>query len=158
MEISLTTNQVLTKSDIQTASAEIIKKLNNGEIDPLLLLARFKILEKVQENIKDLLRDYSNKESDKYSSTERKIGFEKHGFLYKQGEFGTKYDYSTSKDPLWPQLKKEADDANFALKQREEWLRQIKTSEILLNGETGEYITIYAPAKTSTTSTTVTIK
>ena len=80
------------------------------------------------------------------------------GASFQVKETGVKYDFSQCNDPVWNNLKEQADRINEQLKEREKYLKVIKNPKTEIDEETGEVYTIIPPTRTSTTSYTVTFK
>lgn len=137
--------------------AEFAKKIENyldsGECKASDILAKFKGIEKVAEYIKPKLTKLVVDEISKYGKEA-----ELNGITFKIQEFGTKYFFDETGDTVWKKLKEEVDKANKALKAREDFLKTIKNSETLVDQNSAEIITVYAPIKISTTGIAVTIK
>lgn len=72
-------------------------------------------------------------------------------------ETGAKYDYSVCNDVTWTELNNELNRITELKKQREEFLRTIRPQGMDIIDEEGIITTIYPPAKSSTTSLTVTL-
>ena len=142
------------KKEITSAAVELSRLLDEGEISALLLLKKFKSVEKLMEEVKPFLTKFAIKEVSAHG--EKVVAL--NSAEYEIGEFGTRYDYSTCKDPKWNELKAEVDAATKALKEREEFLKGIKGHITSVNEETGEIIEIYEAIKTSTTGVKCTIK
>jgi hypothetical protein len=136
-----------TAKEIKSFGLKLVDEINNGTINPLELARYKKSLEVLFEAIKEPLRDASLEEAAKYGSKE----FDFLGAIYKTAEYGTKYDYEATGDPVWK-------DLNEKKKDRENFLKSLKEKHTYVDEETGDVITIYPPVKTSTTSVSVTIK
>jgi hypothetical protein len=74
------------------------------------------------------------------------------GAKVERAETGTKYDYSTSKDPVWMRLDQAALSASEAKKARETFLKSLPEPMTIADPDTGEMIEIVKPQKTSTTN------
>ena len=154
MNIELTKKTEISKADITEMSIQLISKLDNGEVNPLLLLQHLKAVEKIGESIKIKLTEACVREAGKYS--EKIIPL--FGAEFKVGEFGHKVDYTSSGDPVYTRLFEAAEKAKVALKQREEFLKAVKGSETVVDPETGEIVTITEPVRSSTTGISCSIK
>lgn len=154
MELSLTKKEEITKADINLAVHDIKEKLENGEIDPLLLLQHFKAVDKIQEQIKEQLTKAAVDMADKYPEKILLL----YGAEFKKAEFGTVYDFKNCKDPIWNELKENFDMAGEVLKKRQEFLKAINGSETIVDQNSGEIVTIYPPSKKSTASVSCSIK
>lgn len=156
MENNILTTKEITKTDIQTISADVISQLDGGTLNPFFLQKNYKALEKIIENVKSKLVDCLNNAIDKYP--EKKTGVKMFGATFKQGEFGHKYDFEGTGDPVWQRLNFEAKAAAEALKAREIFLKGIKGHETVVDEDSGEIVKIFEPAHTSTTSVSCSIK
>lgn len=143
----------VTKSDITEFAKKIEDYLDSGEAKASDIMANFKGIEKVAEIIKPKLTKLVVDEISKYGKEA-----ELNGVVFKIQEFGTKYQFDQTGDTVWTRLKEEAEKANKALKEREEFLKTIKTSETLVDPDTSEILTVYSPSKTSTTGIALSIK
>jgi hypothetical protein len=70
---------------------------------------------------------------------------------------GVKYDYSVCNDPVYNKLKAQLTVLEDDIKAREKYLKAIPTSGVETLFE-DEVVTLYPPAKSSTTSITVNLK
>ena len=147
-------NQIITKENVQQTVINLLDQIDNGEVNPLALLQRFKAVEKIQETIKDRLRDAAVTEACKYKEKEISV----FGSIFKVTESGVSYDYSGCGDPIWEELKAHADSAIKALKDRETFLRAIKGSETVVDRGSGEIVTVSEPLRKSTTTVQCSIK
>lgn len=147
-------NQQITKEDIQIAASSLLEQLDNGEINPLALLQRIKAVSKLEEMIKDRLRDAAVTEALKYKEKEVAL----FGSSFKVTESGVSYDYSGCGDPIWQQLNQTFESAKQSMKDRETFLRSIKGHETVIDESSGEIVTVYEPVRKSTTTVQVTIK
>jgi hypothetical protein len=69
------------------------------------------------------------------------------------------YSYENCGDAIYDSLNQKAESINSDLKSRESFLKTIPISGIqILDESTGEMITVYPPAKSSTTTIAVTLK
>lgn len=147
-------NKPITKEDITNTAAVLLEQLDNGSVNPLGLLARFKAVEKLHEAIKPVLTDLAVREASKHKEKEIAL----FGAVFKLGEFGTKYSYELCGDPVLKELEEKAKEATEALKARQDFLKGIKGSETIVIPDTAEIVTVYAPVKTSVTSVSCSIK
>jgi hypothetical protein len=154
MQIDLVKKEEISKAEIQVYADSLKQKLNDGEINPLLLQQHFKAIEKLQEAIKDDLRKHSISEAERYPGKE----FMSYGAVFTKGEYGTKYDYEGTGDPVWMRLKFEADAAKNELSAREAFLKGLKKAEDVVDTETGEVVKVTPPVKTSITAIACSIK
>ena len=154
MEIQLSNKDSITKADINFVANDLLEKLESGEINPLLLLQKFKAIEKIQESVKSIMIEGAVTEVSKYPEK----GVELFGCVFTKKEVGTSYDYSRCNDGKYLELLEIMEKAKKELKKREDFLKAIEGHETVVNTDTGEIETIYPPIKTSTTSVTTSIK
>lgn len=133
-----------TKEEAQTFANDLVRRVNDGEINPLDLKAQMKFIEKTLELIDKQTKDSWMKEAVKYGKS-----FEYKGWQVDEIEAGIKYDYSM--DVEWSELKEK-------IKSRETFLKAIKEPLEIVNTTTGETTTIYPPIKKSTTTLKFTAK
>jgi len=148
MEIQLFDKNTIQKSDIQVIAADLANKLDTGEVSALLLQSKFKALEKIQEAIKETLREASIREVKKYP--EKQVAL--YGATFEQAEFGHKWDFKATGDPVWMRLNDEVIAAKKALTERETFLKAIRGHETVVDTDTGEVVTVTQPVQTSTTA------
>lgn len=127
-------------------TSEIIELVEGGSIDPLLIKIWMKEITEALETIKPIADSAALSEAEKYGQK----SFEKNGYRFELSEFGTKYDYSGTGHPKWNQLSFKAKEINNELKGVEETLKSLKSSITLVDDDSGEIVTVYPPAKKST--------
>lgn len=80
------------------------------------------------------------------------------GATFQNCETGHKFDFSKTEDFLLPQLEQKLEEAKAAVDQRKEYLKALPPLGMeQLNNATGEMVTIYPPAKSSTSSYKITL-
>lgn len=154
MEIKLNNKQTISKADINFAANELLQKLDSSEINPLLLLQKFKAIEKIQENIKSKMIEYAVIEISKYP--EKNV--ELFDCVFTKKEVGTVYNFDRCNDSKYLELLEQFEKAKKNLENRKDFLKSIQDHETCVNESTGEIETIYPPTKTSTTSIITSIK
>lgn len=162
MTTELTTTSILslfetTKEERQSFCIDLVSRLENGEVDPLKLHLQVKsaedLIKKLNENTiyKSILLDAAQK----YGAKSFDYGTAK----FEIKEVGTKYDYSQTGDTLLIELEAKFAELSDQLKARQKFLQTVPASGMtIVIEETGETITVYPPAKSSTTSVAVTLK
>lgn len=145
------------KAEQSAMAARFTQAIVNGDVSPLEEVAKMK---SIQEVITLFLKDEEVTkavidEVDKYGKDEIPTSS---GASFQVKETGVKYDFSLCNDPVWNNLKEQADRINEQLKEREKYLKVIKNPKTEIDEETGEVYTIIPPTRTSTTSYTVTFK
>lgn len=143
-----------TKENQKATAQNLVAKVVDGEADPISVFSTVKAL---VESLNIFLKDKGVVETtvaavEKYGKT---------GALYNGAnlciaEVGVKYDFSTCNDPEWNELSAQRAELDAKIKARETFLRAVPGQQTILNEETGEVSTIYAPAKSSSTSIKVT--
>lgn len=134
------------KEQISFFAQKIITELDNGEVDPLVLLKMKKSIDKVFEQVNDKLRSCSVDVAEKYG----KGKFGLHGAEYEVKEMGVRYDYDGCNDPVYTKMKSD-------IKKREAFLKSLTEPFKYIDPDTGEEVTINPPIKTSTTTVQVTL-
>jgi len=140
------------KEQRQSFANDLIQRIENGEIDPILVHLQLKCMEQVvetaigHEKYKSLLLE----EATKHGKT-----FEKYNGTFSIREVGTKYDYSKCEDAKYNDMIAEKEALDKEIKERAKFLQNIPEGGIA-DPENGNMI--YRATKSSTTSVTVTIK
>lgn len=70
-------------------------------------------------------------------------------------EAGVRYDYSN--DPIWTGINSNAKQIEATRKEREDFLKALKTGITQLDEETGEAFQVFPPVKSSSTSLVITL-
>jgi hypothetical protein len=162
----MTTTSVLsifntTRAQRESFVADVVNQLETGNNDPLLVHYQIKCVEKIL----DLLTNTDpakNKTCHQLAARYKKLvveAAEKYGNKKFQfngaevgvGETGVKYDWGVCGDPQVDELLRQEAEVKEKLKERQEFLKALpaKGQEIR---EGDELITVYPPAKSSTTS------
>lgn len=156
METALATLAVLpgNKEEVKLFSRKLKDEILAADKDPLKILVRLKMIEKVLE---DVLKDeeidhHFCKEFDLYGK-EKVI--EVNGAKLQQVETGVKYRYEDSGDPVWFDLEKQSKELAEKKKEREKFLQNIPYDQGVVDPDTGVFIT--RPPKTSKTKVKVTL-
>jgi len=127
MEIKIPEN--LTKSNIAKAVTALNDKLQNGEIDPLKLLAELKFLETLSKDAIKLTMQYAIDEFDKYG--EKEVGTL--GVTLRKKEAGIRRDYSNT--PLWVEISNKEKEVAGKRKDLEKMLSSLsKSGEFIFEG------------------------
>jgi len=112
--------QVPSKAEIALQVQGIVRKVSEGDIDPLRAYGLLTALEKVAGDARKQIADIALTEAAKYP--EKEIGAFGAKFMVK--ECGVKYDYSS--DPQWRDLQAEIDTIRAEQKGRETVLQSLK--------------------------------
>lgn len=146
-----------TKQGIQKLAVDIIQQLDNGDISGLELLKNFKMIEKLQEIVKEKMIKTALIEADKYK--EKDVAA--YGVTFTKMEAGVKYDYSGCGDETYLRLLKAEEELKAEKKKREDLLKAIDGHIVteVVDEDTGEVVNakLYPPVKTSTTTLQVKI-
>ena len=130
--------------------ANIVAKIQEGNIDPLDVIANFRKIEKVIDGVMKTpgILDSMMAEYDKYGQKE----VEYNGVVLSKVESGVKYDYSNCGDPEYNLLIAKQKEIENDIKERKKFLDGIPESgTTILDEETGEVVKLMPRTKTSTT-------
>lgn len=143
-----------TKSERQSFVLNIVDALETT--DPLKVHLQVKCMEDV---IKQLNANTVYKRSILEAAEKLGKTFEINAAKFEIKETGVKYDYSQCNDDEMATLLKEQEELTAKIKAREAFLKTVppKGMAVVMEG-TGEVLTVYPPAKSSTTSVAVTLK
>lgn len=136
-----------TAGEVARFSKSLIESVKSGQLNPLELVVQLHALTKVYELVREEIEDNILKEAEKYP--EKVI--ERYGARIEKAEVGVKYDYSTSRDPVWEGLASEVMMYTERRKEREEFLRALREPLTILNKDTGEIDEVRPPLKHSKT-------
>jgi hypothetical protein len=103
---------------------------------------------KAKEDIRSFVLDELEKDKEKK---------EYFGYRVEPAEVGTTWDYSRCNDKVYIALEAKMAKLKDEMKDREAFLKSIKSSETLVDEETGEVVRIYPPVKRSTSSAKFTL-
>jgi hypothetical protein len=142
------------KESRKAFAESLILGLKEGLSDPLKIHYQIKCIE---DFVKTLTSDAEYKtllldEASKYGKS-----FEHLNARFEVKEMGVKYDYSVCNDPTYNKLKAQLTIIEDELKAREKYLKAIPPQGVQTLLE-DEVVTLYPPAKSSTTSITVNLK
>ncbi len=150
----LLTMMASTSTQVDVFSDGVIHSVQAGEINPLTVLIQLRAMERASERILKEIKENIMREADKYPGTE----FEYQGNKITKAEHGTKYDYSSSNDPIYQRLFMVNEEANYQLRERENFLKAVKAPFSVLDEGTGEVSVITPPLKKSVSGLNVTIR
>lgn len=151
----LFTGQILpTKANAETLGRAMAEDCRNGFSDLLETVAKCKAIMLAAETALSELEPEIIDEVAKHGKDGTTV---LSSICIQPIEAGTKYNYASSGDPKWAQLKQVADAAAAELKERETFLKALKKpmDEVDIEGE-GEVSHITPPVKTSKTTYKVT--
>jgi hypothetical protein len=142
---------------------DLIARMEGGDVNPLDIHLQIKCMEEIIAQLND---------GKKYPETSKRYKelvlseVEKHGkkFEYKtakieQKEVGVKYDWATCQDFELDMLMSQQKSTEEKIKARQEFLKTVPEKGLIVTDEeSGETTTVYRPAKSSTTSISVSLK
>ncbi len=143
-----------TQTQVDVFSDQIIESVKNGEANPLEVLIMFRAFEKVSKRVLSEIHDNVLTESEKHPEKT----FDYHGNKLSKAEVGVQYDFTVCGDPLHDRLDAEFNTAKSNLDERKKFLKSLTKPLKVVDEESGEYIEIKPPFKTSTSTVTVSIK
>lgn len=140
-----------TKQQVESFTASIKQSVLDGDVNPLKLLVQLKMIEKVLDVLKDSdVEKEILREASKYNKDELA---EYDGCKLDVRETGVSYDYDVCGDAEYENILQEKKTVDAKIKQRQAFLKNISGD---VYGSDG--VSIYPPAKSSTTKVVVTIK
>ena len=138
-ELQAISNLPENKDEVKRYSEAVIKEVQDGNLNPIELMARLKPIIDTFEKIRKGITENVIRQLELSGGTDRGLEIM---------ESGIKYDYSA--DPIVTELEAK-------LKERKEFLKNLPVTGMTeLNEETGEVIKIYRPIKKSTTTFKIT--
>jgi hypothetical protein len=139
------------KASLAGITSNLTLKVMDGEEDPIKKTANLDFIIKACANAKEILKPYVITELEK-----DKLRTEYHGYKIEVCETGVAYDYANCNDSELDELMEAYEKAKLALKERQDFLKTIKSSLDVV--QDGEAKTIYPPVRKSTTSPKFTLK
>ncbi len=158
----LTTTSILslfetTKDQRASFVNDVIIKVENGEVNPLLIQLQLKCMEDIIKQItsnpyyKTALVDEAEKMDGK--------SFQFHNSKMEIKEAGVKYHFDKTNDFFLNDAEEQLKPLTESIKARQDFLKTIpKEGMEILNEQTGEMVRVYPPYKTSTTTIQVSLK
>lgn len=143
-----------TQTSIDVFSDSVIESVQAGEVNPLTVLIQLRAMAKASERILKEIHDNIMTEAGKYPGTE----FEFAGNKITKAEHGTRYDFTGCKDTEWELYDAQRLSVANSLKERETFLKALKTPIEVLDRHTGELVTLQPPTKKSTSGLNVSIR
>jgi hypothetical protein len=143
------------KKDREDIVSDVMYKLDQGLLSPFKVLSELKSMEDIVKKIagSEWFKAMTLEEARKYPD---KV-IEMYNATFQIKEQGTKYDYSVCNDPVLKALHEQQDTIDQQVKEREAFLKTVPVQglETLIEDE---LVTLFPPAKTSTTGITTTLK
>lgn len=150
----LLTLMASTSTQIDVFSDGVIESVQRGEINPLTVLIQLRAMEKASGRILKEIAPNLLKESEMYPGNE----FEYLGNKITKAEHGTKYDFTVCGDPAWEQYDFDVQSATAHRKDRETFLKALRSPITTLDERSGEIVKISPPTKKSASGLNVSIK
>lgn len=126
------------KEQVKIFSNDIVSQVKAGVINPLTLKMQMKFIEKTFSEIDKEIKDNVMDEASKYGKS-----FQHNGWKVDEVEAGVTYDFT--RDNEWLDLREK-------IKERETFLKSLKSPLEIVDTETGETKTLLPPIRKSTTS------
>lgn len=143
-----------TRTELDVFTDQVIEAVKGGNANPLQVRAWKKFNELAFERIDKETQAEQLREADKYPGDK----FEAFGCTMQKGDVRTEYDYLACGDPIYIRLQSILDSAKEQLKQREAFLKTIKSPMPIIDESTGEVVTINPPIKRSTPGLKISVK
>lgn len=151
------------KSQRKSFCLQIVEQMENGEVDPLQVHVFLKNLEAIYKTLTDEKtgKDFATRyKQSLMEASEKEDGnqFEKYNAKFQIKEAGIKYDWSKCEDDTLVELQSAFDKAKKNLEERQNLLKSAPESGMVITDEnSGETKKVYRPAKSSTTTISVTL-
>jgi len=154
----------ISKKGSFVAANNIYTSIMEGNTSAIQTAEMFKFVEETYKQLKELSDDSGKnsftelvREEISSNSDDGKSMTTKFGNKFELMEASTKYDFSACGDPIWNDLSEHLEYVKMALKERETFLKSLKSPIILeiVNPRTGEVFpdtNIYPPIKSSTST------
>jgi hypothetical protein len=133
----------VTKEEIARFSKQVIQQVQAGEVNPMEILVLIRAFQAAGKTILDCIKTNLQAEGDKYSEKTLEV----FGARVEKADVGVSYAYEHSCDREWERLRTDMETAMERLKEREEFLRTLKTPLDIYDKETGETWTIHPPLR-----------
>lgn len=132
-----------TKDEIKRFGDQLIRSVQEGEINPLQLKAMLKAIEIMSKNVTEAIDENILREAERYGEKR----FSAYGFSIEKAENGVKYDYLSCGDPEYDERHAAFETAKQRLEERAKFLKALKEPQTIVHEPTGEVTTIRPPAK-----------
>ena len=150
---SILFNGPASKSQAQTFAQEIIEQVESGNYDALEVHIRCKALMVALTQVIESIETTTLAEAEKHGKS-----FDFKSARIEVKELGSKWHFDKSNDSKYFSIKSNIEKLDIERKDRETFLKSLKSKTSILDEETGELIEIFPPYKTSKTGITVTLK
>jgi hypothetical protein len=144
------------RDKVAKLTSNIRTQILDGELNPLEAAIILKGMEDMVSTLRKdiLIQDATLQELEKYGAKNVSFG----GAKFQIKEVGTTYDFSQCGDPVYCQIKHDADVWAEKVKAREAFLKSVPVGGVTAIDETtGEFLFINPPAKRSRTGYAVTL-
>lgn len=149
----------VSKKSAEEIRTELARKVLDGELSAVKVQAAIKFYEKVfnGDDKKDNGLNHLIKSSvvDELQNDAKRE--EWYGFKVSVGETGVRYNYENCNDPELVELLEQEKEIKEKIKDRQDFLKALKTGLNIVTKD-GEAITVFPPAKFSSTSAKFTLK
>lgn len=142
------------RAGVDMFSDQLIEDVQRGDLDPLKLRVWIKTIETIIDRVNKETLINQMTAAEKYPEN----SFEFSGATIQKAELGTTYDFGICNDPVHKSLTEISKHASKQLKEREEFLKSLKSPMTILDEGTGEVSKITPPLKKSTSALKVTIR
>lgn len=170
MEQQLTTTNILslfetTKDQRKSFVEDVVQRLRDGDIDPLKIHLQLKSMEEIINSLtctdekknKNFVSAIDYKSMLLNAAEKNGKKFQLHNAEFSIKEVGTTYDWSKCNDMQLNVMLLQMEQLKERIKQKQDFLKTVSPEGIEIRVE-DELITVYPPAKSSTTSVSVTLK
>lgn len=150
-----------TKSQRASFAREVIEKMQDAQVEPLKVHLQIKAMENIIEIFTDrkkypeTAKDYQGLILDAAEKYGKKFSYQNAEFSIK--EVGSSYDFSQCGDPIIASLLAQQELIKKQVDARKEFLKTVPSSGLDIRVD-DELVTVYPPAKSSTTSVAVSLK
>jgi hypothetical protein len=141
------------KSQAQTFAQTIIEQVESGSLDALEVHIRCKAFMVALTQVIESIETTTLAEAEKHGKS-----FDFKSARIEVKELGSKWHFDKSNDSKYFSIKSNIEKLDIERKDRETFLKSLKSKTSILDEETGELIEIFPPYKTSKTGITVTLK
>lgn len=159
MELKLLESLPVSRQSAETIRQQLFDRVENGEVDAVKLISFKKYVDKIYDGddkknngLNHLIKDKVLSEIENDPARREWYGFE-----VTVKEAGATYIYDSCNDPELAELLEKKAELDKEIKERQEFLRSLKGGFNIITKD-GESVTVYPPAKKSTTSPTFKLK
>jgi hypothetical protein len=152
-------NLPVSKQSAEAIRQELLRRVQDGEISAVKIQSAIKFYEKVfngddkkDNGLNHLIKSNVIDEIEKDPKREEWFGFK-----VSVGEAGVRYNYDNCNDPELAELLEQEKELKEKIKDRQDFLKALKTGLNIVTKD-GEAITVFPPAKISSTSAKFTLK